>query len=444
MYHDPVHFIHTTTLRGVHLLKLKASYTLEVFIRSAATTVRRQRTTVRTTTRIQTSIKRRKTALQMADTLSRKRIIHAVGATALVPTVAAVAFSIIYALSTYPHHLTLTALSIVSAALNFTSCISILLFTFLPPQKLLHRLLGAIPSVLSATLSALTLDWLTLEHDALPPNTLGANTFHLLLAGFGTYSLLLVAQSIFWTFINISHKPAIDLETSPTFFCRSNRRTVDLSFPSTDNSCSQSVSSLTSTIHDTKNPYITRIYHTTASATSSKPTLVHKTSPTNTGFAPLQPIPDAEMPLSAGWERNHFDDWETSDISMTERVTATLAAAEREVLEEEKQYNRGRSTHRNGNGNGNGKARKARPKPLDLGLPNATHLSANFRPESGESGVSGVSQAISTATSLPERRMSPPLPLSPRNKDFGQVETGYTIAPGGTGRWLMRSRSQDC
>ncbi|KAF8544141.1 hypothetical protein BDD12DRAFT_873507 [Trichophaea hybrida] len=341
----------------------------------------------------------------------RKRIIQVAGATALLPSLALAGFFVLFALSIFTQQTILSAISIVSAALNTCACVAILLFTISTSNhKRTYRLCGAVPSVLAGAASACALGWMGVRHHNLPRIIFGWDSFHLLFIGFGIYVVTLVLQSIFWTMINLSQASADHESNVRKGFCRQCTKSTEGACPSP--ALSSSKSSLASTIRDPRHPFITQVYHSASGAASSPPE-------------------DKDQRRAA--EVNHFDDWETSDVSVTERVAASLAVAEREAIEEQE-------------------AARGFVKPQK------TERKATYHSTRPPSSILG------SDTSVSERRNSPPLPeseISPRNGAFmipmnavfARQVSGYTnrrgvllpmeSIPGGTGKWLARSRAVD-
>jgi len=342
----------------------------------------------------------------------RKRIVQVAGATALLPSLALTGFFVLFALSIFTKQVILSALSIVSAALNTCACVAILLFTISTSnRKRTYRLCGAVPSVLAGVASACALGWMGIRHHGLPPTIFGWDSFHLLLIGFGIYTVTVILQSIFWSIINLSQASADHESNTRVGSCRQCANSTE--GPCHSPALSSSKSSLASTIRDSRHPFVTQIYQSTSSGAGSS-----------------QP---EDKDKRRAVEINHFDDWETSDISVTERVAASLAVAEREAIEEQE-------------------ATRRSDKPQKTGHKATYHTT---RPPSS---------ILESDISVPERQNSPPLPeseISPRNgvltmpmnAAFAHSVAGFTnrsgvllpreSIPGGTGKWLARSRAVD-
>jgi hypothetical protein len=337
-------------------------------------------------------------------------------------TITAAVFFILFALSAFNQLAILSIVSIVAAAMDVGACVPVALFALFPSsRKQTLRIAGVIPCLLAAVVSACVLGWIGLRQQDLPQLILGQNSTHVLLAGFAVLVLTIALQSVFWTILFISCPAPVnnDRESGPpatTAPCRcACRRSSDVAFPSP--ALSTCKSPLGSTIPDPKHrSFITQVYHSAASP---------KAKCRGGGGGSLYTIEDKEdaqsmatVATSHRSEVNHFDDWETSDVSATERVAATLAVIRQE--------------------------------------------------EEAEEGPTRPSSSVySSDHSVPERRCSPPLPetdvvssprthrrdafqfpanaalISPISPRFlcrdGGAAAGGASDLGGTGKWLARS-----
>ena len=133
-------------------------------------------------------------------------------------------------------------------------------------------------------------------------------------------------------------------------------------------------------------------------------------------------------------EVNHFDDWETSDVSVTERVAASLAVAEQEAMEEERQQQRQQAGGDGGGGGGDGgsitsttsttapasSSKSRQMVAYDTILLPASSVCESEGSGEGSGGEGGGGGGGGTGVG-PERRSSPPLPendVSPRSCAF--------------------------
>jgi hypothetical protein len=340
-------------------------------------------------------------------------------------TIAAALFFILFALSTFDQLAILSIVSIVAAVVDVGACVPVALFALFPSsRKQTLRIAGIVPCLLAAVVSACVLGWMGLRQQDLPQLILGKNSTHVLLGAFAVLVLTIALQSVFWTILFISSPAPLnnDQESNPpatTAPCRcAHRRSTDVAFSAP--ALATCKSPLGSTIPDSKHrSFITQVYHSAASP---------KAKGRGGGGGSLYTIEDKEdaqsmatVATSHRSEVNHFDDWETSDVSATERVAATLA-----VIQQEEEAEEG-------------------PQPPT-------------RPSSS---------VYSSDHSVPERRCSPPLPetdvvsspRTPRRDAFqfpvnaalaspmstrfpfrgGGAAAGGASDLGGTGKWLARS-----
>ena len=382
----------------------------------------------------------------------RRRIIQAVGATALLSSAIVSVFFVLIALSASSQHVLLT-ISIVSAVLNICACVPILLFTALlsspssSRSKRGYRLCGAVSAATAGLASAATLGWLAVRRNDLPPTILGRSSLHLVLVGFGVYLATIVLQSVFFTAINLP-SPTTTTTTTTTdsgdelghwwrrrrqgWSGQSNSEAATVAYPSP--AASASKLSLSSTIRDPKHPFVAQLYHhlphnskTLRNGGGGSPTSALFSSTSLTPHHRHHPHEANRQTAVAVVEVNHFDDWETSDVSVTERVAASLAAAEQEAMEEERQQRQQAGGDGGGDGGGSitsttsATAPASSSKSRQMAAYDAILLPASSVCESEGSGEGGGGSGGGGTGGGPERRSSPPLPendVSPRSCAF--------------------------
>lgn len=265
--------------------------------------------------------------------LLRKRMLTVTGAIALMTAVSTTILFILYSASTSPQP-SIQAISIISAALNCSSCVTIALFTFITLQQTkTFRLCGAVPSIFSIAVSTVTLGRIITRRGDPLPNVVGQNPSSIAIAGFAILVIAVMAQTLFWTTCILS--PSCNGPVEVFDLPKPNEHDepfVNFSFPSRLSPTHKST--VKTTVHELKyHPHVTQISH----SSSPKPSYEPPVRVSSTSSIVLQnahtSIVKVASPQVLETEINHFDDWETSDVHARERVADSLAAAEREELD---------------------------------------------------------------------------------------------------------------
>jgi len=268
----------------------------------------------------------------MAPVPSRKRTVQALGATAFIPTVVTTIFFTFYSVSTSVHHSMLAIVSIVATVLNICSCILILLFTAFPSHHpRVYRLSGVLPSLLAGMFSAAALAWMNARREDMPIQVVGRSTAAMMSGGFVVFVVAIIAQVVFWTTLILSSASLATVDkmfdSLPTFPCQLVKPKTKISFPSP--AASSNKSSIEITVRHSKHrSFVSQVLSSKVRCHGSQCSTLKST------IGNPQHNSSSASSRTYVAERNHFDDWETSDVSVEEHVAASLAVVEQEAMEE--------------------------------------------------------------------------------------------------------------
>ncbi|KAI5790233.1 hypothetical protein EDC01DRAFT_630929 [Geopyxis carbonaria] len=379
----------------------------------------------------------------LSPSLTRKRILRCMGATALAPSATSTVLFVLDSISASLHNSPVTVVCIVSSITGTFNFLLLLLFTIYPLHNAFrYRLCGAISSFLAGVVAAITLGWLNIRKQDLPPNIVGQNSTTMVVAGFGVFIVTAIAQAAFWTTLVLSSNAAERRVILPrTHIRKPSKPIMEMRSPSPTLSPKQSYQSTIETKHSS---IISQILPSVKSPTNSK----HRSSHISEYISSISETVVTNHKITAHRsmeaEVNHFDAWETSDLTVQERVAASLAEVERETMaEQEAAQGLGITGNRRGS----------------AGSVQSSVFSGIIRP------VSTIYENDIQTTEI-QRQGSPPLPeneLTPRSFTFptpikaamtspryqvrrGSRESGElrgATALGGTGKWLGSPRARE-